>query len=1505
MKARLLLVLGLWLASFAPAFAWVRSSDQAQWPAGTLTMQLRLGTSPTLSDGRTWEANATEAMQIWNGCMRDLKFAWQQTGTTAGAARNGFNEVFFAGDVYGEAWGSRVLAVAVYWSSGKVRTEADVLFNRNLTWDAYRGSLRYSGGSGEAVPEFRRVALHELGHVLGLGHPDENGQYLSALMNSTMSEVEALTEDDGDGIGALYGRGPNNQILPPQIDWHPYPVECYVGDSFWFQVAANGRALSCKWQKDGVDIPSATGWSYSKSAATLADAGAYTAVVSNEGGSVTSNVAQLKVLPVPPPTITGHPYDVTVVQGARLSLSSYADGRNVKLQWRKDNVPIAGATSSSLEIVAATFADAGVYTMAATNDAGVAVSNPAKVTVTPAEPPRITYSPSSVTAVLGGSVSFHVGVTGSYPLSYQWYRDGQPLPGGTWDSLSVYSIAAGDEGAYSVTVRNAAGEVASEPVQLRVVSPPLNRTLRAFGGEVRLGESIQISSSYSSFLGGPRTFQWYRNGTPIAGATAESFTIAKATLADAGDYLFTVTNSSGMSSSTPARVSVVSKKDPYYSSETPALGTWVDVQVHADVVYVLYATPGRIERYDMAARKWLPTVMLPASASAFRVDVTGVYVAFGKRVARFGLDLTGETTFVQATQEARQLVVWRGYLYAYAETANPKLEVFTLETGAKIASADAYSPYNLSAAVALAPLAGRLYAGVSGYYPLEAGGTVGSFVEMMPYTNFPQGRRVFLNAEATLIADGSGVLYRTSDFGWVAGLGGKFQDIIFFPGGGGVVLNANRLQRLDADWRQTSEVMIDIAGDRMFVSGGAAFVFAQATTTGGAIGVARVGLDVFLPRPTAPVVDATDLDYSPDEVLVDRAGNVLLASRLHRNVFRWSTAERRYLAPVTLAAAPSYVTYAAAVDSLVLAYPDGWVKRCPLPDGFETGLAATFAAPTGLAMAGDVAVVVDQSGAWASHWTVPMAGGVRSRVEWNYESSVFGWSPLNRRLFHFRENMSPNDLHYEEIGIDGTIGARGDSPYHGDVNCAPPIRISPDGQLVLLGSGEIYSGGKLELVARLANRIDDAAWAGGTLTTVRAGLGECELQQWHGVTFAATCSLELEGYPLRLAALPDGKLLLVTLVHRRPRFHVLEANLAVLHQSSYSVPPTFTAEPVSTAVPQGGAVDLTVGATGTGPLTYQWYRNGVSVSGGTAARLSVPAVGPLEAGFYDCVVSGDSGSVLCRPAVVGPTLPAGQRTAGSVTTRDEWQDIRHPNGNVYDQFLLSGHAGTFSADPGQIARMSYLDHNGSIVQVEMSGAGAITVVLDPFTDSGPLPPQLYNQTGVDYMKGKATIILAGADQSTHFTIYSVGTATNPGVTYPGVAYAGWADVAVAGIVSTDGQLGGIHQGNVRYGATNGYTGLYAPTVRGVVGQPVVIHEIAAGGVALGQLCFAHGAGVQVKIAGGSLAQPTGDPLVVDGLAKVTLGAGQDSCGRAAPAQPIGTRLVDPNDNDVTGTLVGP
>jgi hypothetical protein len=79
-------------------------------------------------------------------------------------------------------------------------------------------------------------------------------------------------------------------------------------------------------------------------------------------------------------------------------------------------------------------------------------------------------------------------------------------------------------------------------------------------------------------------------------------------------------------------------------------------------------------------------------------------------------------------------------------------------------------------------------------------------------------------------------------------------------------------------------------------------------------------------------------------------------------------------------------------------------------------------------------------------------------------------------------------------------------------------------------------------------------------------------------------------------------------------------------------PPLITLQPTDQSVVAGGGAGFTVGATGTGPLTYQWRRNGVAIAGATTALLTLAGVQAGAAGDYDVLVSNSAGTTLSNAA---------------------------------------------------------------------------------------------------------------------------------------------------------------------------------------------------------------------------------------------------------------------------------
>jgi Matrixin len=197
-RAILLSLVLLAAASGASQSYWVTGPS---WPSGTVPIQIELGASPALTDGcMDWSCSASGAVDRWNLFTGRVQLQAIANSLQAKGELNGRNDVFFAADMYGKSFGQDTLALTTWWYRGNDLVEADIGFNQSKKWDSYRGTTRPG-----AVYDLRRVALHELGHVLGLGHPNDHGQTVVAMMNGTIGNLDSLTVDDIAGIRALYG----------------------------------------------------------------------------------------------------------------------------------------------------------------------------------------------------------------------------------------------------------------------------------------------------------------------------------------------------------------------------------------------------------------------------------------------------------------------------------------------------------------------------------------------------------------------------------------------------------------------------------------------------------------------------------------------------------------------------------------------------------------------------------------------------------------------------------------------------------------------------------------------------------------------------------------------------------------------------------------------------------------------------------------------------------------------------------------------------------------------------------------------------------------------------------------------------------------------------------------------------------------------------------------------------------------------------------------------------
>ena len=201
-SAGLAAIIAVAIVTLHPSDAGAYVLEGPQWPSNSNpVVQLELGSAgKTLGDGNTsWNVAVSPALDAWNQVLGSIQLGRVMDSTVPVASGDGINSISFASSIFGQSFGTYTLAVTYYRFQGSTMTEADVLVNNAQSFDSYRGPLQ------SGTYDIRRVALHEFGHVLGLAHPDQAGQQVSAIMNSAISNLDTLTSDDIAGVQSLYG----------------------------------------------------------------------------------------------------------------------------------------------------------------------------------------------------------------------------------------------------------------------------------------------------------------------------------------------------------------------------------------------------------------------------------------------------------------------------------------------------------------------------------------------------------------------------------------------------------------------------------------------------------------------------------------------------------------------------------------------------------------------------------------------------------------------------------------------------------------------------------------------------------------------------------------------------------------------------------------------------------------------------------------------------------------------------------------------------------------------------------------------------------------------------------------------------------------------------------------------------------------------------------------------------------------------------------------------------
>ncbi len=135
------------------------------------------------------------------------------------------------------------------------------------------------------------------------------------------------------------------------------------------------------------------------------------------------------------------------------------------------------------------------------------------------------------------------------------------------------------------------------------------------------------------------------------------------------------------------------------------------------------------------------------------------------------------------------------------------------------------------------------------------------------------------------------------------------------------------------------------------------------------------------------------------------------------------------------------------------------------------------------------------------------------------------------------------------------------------------------------------------------------------------------------------------------------------------------SNNATLTVNAAAVAPSITSQPANQTITAGQMAMFSVSASGTAPLSYQWRKNGLYITGATSSSYTTPATTTADSGStFSVVVTNSAGSATSNNATLTVNPAA---VAPSITSQPASQTVP------------AGQTATFGVSAGGTAPMSY------------------------------------------------------------------------------------------------------------------------------------------------------------------------------------------------------------------------